>query len=136
MFDADFSISDARYTDYDPAGNFIPGAIQQAASVGASLQDNAAWPGEIRLRYFGPRPLIEDNSVQSASTTMVNLQLGYKINRQLQATLDILNLLDSRTSDIDYYYSSQLAGEASSVNDIHTHPAEPRTLRFTMKLTF
>ncbi len=136
LIDADFSFSDAHYTDFDPAGSFIPGAIQQAASVGANFQGNTNWSGEIRVRYFGPRPLIEDNSVHSESTTMVNMQLGYKLSKQLRATLDILNLLDSGTSDIDYYYASQLAGEAAPVNDIHTHPAEPRTLRLAMRLTF
>jgi len=32
-------------------------------------------------------------------------------------------------SDIDYYYESQLPGEAAPVADIHTHPGEMRTLR-------
>ena len=36
--------------------------------------------GSARLRYFGPRPLIEDNSVRSHATTTVNGRLGYRIN--------------------------------------------------------
>jgi hypothetical protein len=42
----------------------------------------------------------------------------------------VFNLLDSKASDIDYYYRSRPRGEpAGGFNDIHTHPAIPRTLR-------
>jgi outer membrane cobalamin receptor len=136
LLDADLSLSSSRYSDSDPAGSYIPGSIEQAASIAVTLQDNTAWSAGIRLRYFGPRPLIEDNSVRSEASTLVNLQLGYKINKQLHSSIDILNLLDTRISDIDYYYASQLAGEAAPVNDIHTHPAEPRTLRLTLRMSF
>ena len=39
-------------------------------------------------------------------------------------------------SDIDYLYPSGLPGEPlSGVDDIHTHPAEPRTIRAGIQLT-
>ena len=136
LVDGDLSLSSARYTDYAPEGNRIPGAIEQAASLGVSLQESAPWSGGVRLRYFGPRPLIEDNSVRSRSSTLANLQLGYKITTQLRASIDILNLLNTKVSDIDYYYASQLAGETAAVNDVHSHPAEPRAVRLTLKVTF
>lgn len=135
LLDGDVSLSSARFTDADPVGNRIPGAIEQAASIGVSLQESAPWSGGVRLRYFGPRPLVEDNSVRSKSSTLVNLQAGYKITQQLRASFDILNLFNTRVSDIDYYYASRLPGEAAPVNDIHTHPAEPRAFRVTLRLT-
>jgi len=136
LVDADLSLSSSRYSDSDPAGNYIPGSIEQAASIAVTMQGSQAWSGGVRLRYFGPRPMIEDNSVRSESSTLVNLQIGYKVNKQVRASIDILNLLDTRISDIDYYYASQLPGEAAAVNDIHTHPAEPRTLRLTLRVSF
>jgi outer membrane cobalamin receptor len=136
LVDADLSLSSSRYRDSDPAGSYIPGSIEQAASIAVTVQESQAWSGGIRLRYFGPRPMIEDNSVRSESSTLVNLQIGYKVNKQVRASIDILNLLDTRISDIDYYYASQLAGEAAPVNDIHTHPAEPRTLRLSLRVSF
>jgi outer membrane receptor protein involved in Fe transport len=134
LIDGDVSLSSAHFTDSDPVGNRIPGAIEQAASIGVSLQENDPWSAGLRLRYFGPRPLIEDNSVRSKSSTLLNLQAGYKITQQLRASIDILNLFNASVSDIDYYYASQLPGEAAPVNDIHTHPAEPRAVRVTLKL--
>jgi hypothetical protein len=45
----------------------------------------------------------------------------------------VLNLLDSRHSDIQYYYTSRLQGEpAGGVEDVHFHPAEPRQVRVTL----
>jgi hypothetical protein len=40
-------------------------------------------------------------------------------------------------SDIDYYFTSRLPGEAlTGVDDIHTHPAVPRTLRVSVIVGF
>ena len=134
--DADLSISRARFADANPAGDRVPGAIEQAASIGANLRDLGAWSGGVRLRHFGARPLIEDNSVRSPASTLVNLNVGYRFHPHLQARVEVLNLLDRKVSDIDYYYASRLRGEAGPVNDIHSHPAEPRSLRVTLRASF
>jgi hypothetical protein len=45
----------------------------------------------------------------------------------------VLNLLDARASDIQYYYASRLPGEASGgTTDVHFHPVEPRQLRISL----
>ena len=100
-----------------------------------SLQESDPWSAGLRVRYFGPRPLIEDNSVRSKSSTLVNMQVGYRISKPVKVSMEILNLFDTQVSDIDYYYASQLPGEAAPVNDIHSHPAEPRAVRMTFRLT-
>lgn len=135
IVDADLAWSRARFRDRDPAGERIPGAIERVASLGVSL-NRGDWFGGLRLRYFGPRPLIEDNSVRSASSTLVNLRAGYRVDRNLQISLDALNLFDRKSSDIEYYYESRLAGETAPTPDVHLHPAEPRTLRLAMRVSF
>ncbi|HLY74094.1 MAG TPA: TonB-dependent receptor plug domain-containing protein, partial [Planctomycetota bacterium] len=77
-FDADFATAHARFTDHAPAGNYIPGAVEGVLEVGGTLQLDNGLLASLRLRYFGPRPLIEDDSVRSNSTTLVNGRLGYK----------------------------------------------------------
>ena len=75
--------------------------------------------------------------MRSPSTTIVNAQVGYKFNKTWTATVDLLNLFDERSSDIDYYYASRLRGEpAEGVDDIHTHPNEPFSVRFTVSARF
>ncbi|MDK9704568.1 MAG: TonB-dependent receptor [Sulfuritalea sp.] len=136
--DADFALSRARFTRTDATvpGPYIPGAIERTLSVGAAWDNAGPWSGGMRLRYFGPRALVEDNSVRSKASTIVNLQAGYRIDKNIKLALDVLNALDSKASDIDYLYESQLATEAAAVGDIHTHPAEPRTLRLTLRVGF
>ncbi|MHB1115572.1 TonB-dependent receptor [Sideroxydans sp.] len=136
LIDGDVSLSSARFTDGDPTGDRIPGAIEHATSIGVILQDSAPWSAGLRLRYFGPRPLIEDNSVRSKSSTLVNMLVGYRITQRVRLNMEVLNLLDTQVSDIDYYYESQLHSETTSVADIHTHPAEPRTLRASVNVKF
>ena len=92
----------------------------------------AGWEVSLRLRYFGPRPLTSDGSVKSDSTLIVNLGTGYRINARWRLTCDVLNLLNRKDHDIDYYYQSQnspVRGSAAP-NEIHFHPVEPLEVRF------
>lgn len=137
VLDADFAYTHARFADDDPAGNYIPGAPETIASAGATFGYATGWFGTVKLRYFGPRPLIEDNSVRSGATALVNARLGYKFDNGLRIQLDALNLLNSQASQIDYYYASRLPGEpAGGVNDVHFHPVEPFALRLTAAASF
>ena len=137
LVDLDLAFNKARFTDGDPVGPYIPGALERAASFGISAVNLGPWSGNVQLRYFGPRALIEDDSVRSQSTTLVNARVSYRIDESWRATLDAFNLLDRAASDIDYYYASRLPGElAAGVNDIHFHPMEPRTFRITLQAKF
>ena len=90
-----------------------------------------------QLRYFGPRPLVEDNSVRSKATASANASIGVKVSPKLQMKLEGFNLTNRRVSAIDYYYTSRLQGEAAEgVADIHFHPIESRTLRFSVNMNF
>jgi outer membrane receptor protein involved in Fe transport len=137
LLDFDLAYSRARYTEFDPAGDRVPGAVEKVASFGATLNDGGPWSGAFQLRYFGPRPLVEDDSVRSASTALAYLRTSYRFNRNWQLAADIFNLFDRKASDVDYFYTSRLPGEpAEGVSDIHFHPGEPRTMRLTLRATF
>ena len=131
-FDANWSKS--RFRGEDPAGNFIPGSPGRTASAGATYAEGP-WTAGIRFRYFGARPLIEDDSQRSRPSTLVNAKFGYALSRQVKLGLEVHNLLNRRSNDIDYFYASRLAGEpAAGISDFHSHPAEPRSLRLSVML--
>lgn len=136
LLDMDLSLSKARFTEHDPAGQYIPGSINKVASLGATVTNWGNWFGSLQLRYFGPRPLIEDNSVRSNSTFLTYARVGYRITPKTTMTLDVFNLFNRKASDIDYYYESQLRGEATPVADKHFHPVEPRAARLTLTYNF
>lgn len=136
IIDADLAWTRARYTDPDPVGDRIPSAVESTASVGMSLNRKTGWFGGARLRYFGPAPLIEDNSVRSNSTMLVNLDAGYHFTPRVSLVATIFNLLDVQVNDITYYYDSLLKSETAPVADIHFHPVESRTVRVAATMRF
>jgi hypothetical protein len=81
--DGDFAATHARFANGDTGeadtepghpGNYIPGAPNMIATASATIEDLGPWSGVLRFRYFGRRPLIEDNSVTSRPTTLVDLR--------------------------------------------------------------
>ena len=136
IVDADYAWSHARFTEPDPVGDHIPGAVETVVSLGVTVHRDAGWYGGMRWRYFGPAPLIEDNSVRSHSTSLVNIEAGYHFTPKFSLMATVFNLFDTDANDITYFYESQLPGETQPVADIHFHPVEPRTLRVTATITF
>lgn len=137
--DADLALTHARYlTDSGTApniGRYIPNSIGTTLSAGAVLQLSDHWSTSLRMRYFGPQPLVEDNSVIEPSSLTFNGRLGWH-NQDWDVALDVLNLFNRFNYDIAYYYPSQLAGELAPVNDVHVHPAEPRQFRVSVTRRF
>jgi len=151
-YDFDYSTSAAKFTNFDPAGGLIPGSIRDVLTLGATVDARKTY-GSVRLRYFGPRPLIEDGSVSSHPTTTVSLQAGIKPSKSTRIGFDAFNLLNAKASDIDYYYNSSIPSDPSytkpgyagpcpiarcgvGVPDVHFHPIERRLLRFTFTTLF
>jgi hypothetical protein len=135
--DASLAYSQARFTDGAPEGDRIPGAIEGVASAGMRIAPPGRWSGSLRWRYFGPRPLVEDNSVRSPSSNLVNAEGGFQLSRIWRVKVDALNLFDSKSSDIDYLYTSRLPGEPlRGVDGIHFHPVEPFTFRVALVASF
>lgn len=137
-FDADFSYSQARFRGNAPEGNSIPGSIETVITSGATCHDlYGGFFGGPRLRYFGPRSLIEDNSVRSDSTILLSAMLGYAFNKNWRVQAEIFNLLNRKDSGIDYYYTSRLPGEdEAGIADIHFHPVEPINFRMSLTAAF
>ena len=136
--DADIAFTRARFSDIDVlgVGDRVPGSIEGVATFTAAVDNLGPYYGSMRLRYFGPRPLIEDNTLRSNSTTLLSGRIAYKLDKKARVQLDVFNLLNRRASQIDYAYTSQLKGETAPVNDIHFHPTEPRSFRVSAILNF
>lgn len=135
--DADIAYARARYKNNDPAGSRIAGAVEGVASLALSVDNLGAYFGSLQLRYFGPRPLLEDNSVRSSSTATLNAKVGYKFNKDTYLELSGFNLTDRKDSAIDYYYTSRLPAEAATgVEDVHFHPIESRSFRLNLVTNF
>jgi hypothetical protein len=135
--DADLAFTRARFTDDDPAGWRVPGALDRVISAGVTIEPQRPLFGSVRVRHFGPRPLVEDGSVTSKGTTLWNGEMGYRLSPKARVVLEAFNIFDAEVSDIDYFYTSRLPGEpVDGVDDLHLHPTLPRSARIGVQFAF
>ncbi|QOZ76278.1 TonB-dependent receptor [Bradyrhizobium sp. CCBAU 53351] len=170
--DADLAMTHARFRGYDSEqaevyaslagypeaqignapGNSVPNAPAMVASAGVTLGEKTGWFGALRWRYLASSPLTEDNALRSAATSIFNGRLGYRIDNGWRLQLDVLNLFNTKASQITYAYGSLLktdtlynlctSGAApmsvcqNGVMDYVLHPVEPLTFRLTIAGAF
>jgi hypothetical protein len=135
--DLDVTLTDARFTDDDPAGREIPGAIETTVAAGITGDDLGRWFGTLRLRYLSGGPLIEDGSVTWGPTALLSGRVGFKLTDRLHVVVDGFNLLGRDDDDIAYYYTSRLAGEPfAGIADVHFHPVIKPSLRASLSWRF
>ncbi len=135
--EADLTWTDAEFSDDDPAGSRIPGSIANTIAAGVVVNDLGRFSGSLRWRYFADIPLIEDDSVNWSSSSLVNGAATYRLTDRLELRLEVFNLLDSDESDVQYFYASRLPGEpAMGIEDVHFHPAERRAGRLGVRFNF
>ncbi|MGI9087365.1 MAG: TonB-dependent receptor [Chthoniobacterales bacterium] len=133
--DADFAYTNARF-EGNPDGNRIPNSIATVFAAGVTAEAPGGFFGSVRTRYFGPQPLIEDNSATGPSSLNFDARIGWNF-RNVQVAVDVLNVFDKKNNDITYFYPSRLPGEAAEgMDDFHIHPAEPRTVRASVTYKF
>jgi hypothetical protein len=135
--DGELAFSRAQFRDADPAGRSIPGSVDRVISAGLTLQPRGFVAGSLRVRSVGPRPLVEDARVSSPSSTLWNGELGYSVSNRTRLVFECFNIVNAKTSDVEYFYASRLPGEpGAGVEDIHLHPNVPRTVRLGIHVSF
>ena len=137
VVDVDLSFSRSRFVDALIDEDRVPGAIGRVISAGVTVEPVQRIFGSLRLRHFGPRSLVENDSVQSKQTSVFNGEVGYRLADGVNFVVELYNIFDAEVSDIDYFYASRLAGEPpDGIEGIHTHPALPRTARVALQVQF
>ena len=114
-----------------PEGRYIPGSVPYSLNGGITLGEREGFFASLRGRFFGPRPLIEDASVESRESFQVNARVGYR-KKNWEVAVDCLNLFDRDDNDIEYFYESLLRSESTAREGVHSHPIEPRMFRVSL----
>jgi hypothetical protein len=76
LVDATFAWTRARFLDNDPAGNFIPNAVDKVVNLTVAARRMGEWSGSIGVKQHWPAALIENNSVQSSASATTNLRIS------------------------------------------------------------
>lgn len=136
--DADVSFARARFGGVPREESHIPGALENVVAGGVTWSPPSGGVfGAIRVRHFGSYALAEDNVTRARASTLLNLDSGYRLTSGTRVVVSVLNLLDGRADDIQYFYASRLRGEPSDgVAGVHAHPVEPRQLRVSLDWRF
>jgi hypothetical protein len=114
-------------------GRYIPNSPTNVIDAGLTARGGSRWFGALRARHFGESPLVEDNSARSPAYTTVDAQIGYRGPDKWTATLDVFNMFNVKWNDIEYYYVSRLANEASPQPDYVVHAGVPLTVRLNFR---
>ncbi len=136
LVDLNLAWTRPRYNDGTPQGSHIVNAVTRVAHLNVAMRDMGPWSASVGVRYIGAAALIEDNSVRSSSALSAQLRINRRIDTNLDVSLDVINLTNRANNDISYYYASQISPSATSQDDVHVHPAEPRTFRVTAHLRY
>ena len=111
-------------------------ADHQHANATLALKNLRPWTVSVGIRYIGPAPLVENNAVRSTSNLTTNLRIARQWTREVEVSLDLLNVTDRQNNDMSYLYVSRVNGEPTGVSGVHVHPAEPRAIRLHAQVTF
>ena len=75
--------------------------------------------------------------MRSHATSLFYLDLGCNLPRGIRPTLQVFNLFNARTSDVDDHHVLRRPGEpAAGVGDVHFQPSEPRAVRLVAGYRF
>ncbi len=136
LVDLNLAWTRPRYNDGAMEGSYIVNAVTRVAHLNVAMREMGPWSASVGVRYIGAAPLIEDNRVQSRSTLTTQLRINRRLDANLDVALDVINLANRVNNDISYFYASQVSSTATSQQDVHVHPAEPRTFRLSARLRY
>jgi TonB dependent receptor/TonB-dependent Receptor Plug Domain len=142
-------------------GEYITDAPLATGALALYLTNLGPWSGGLNYRYLGNYPLSSGPCVNSAAEhdfgTLCadsptkgalgqvdgkgfgewNLDAHYAFSQSWSASLGIYNLFNTHAAAAEFWYVGRLPGEpAAGVADVHEHPLEPITARFTISKRF
>jgi hypothetical protein len=137
---ADLSISRAKYVQYDSSGDFVPLSARNIFYTALNYSTDK-WGGSLNYRYFGPRPLTEDESVLSSPVSSFSGMLSATIFENWNIRGEVYNILNSRLDRIQYYYPTRLKNESigpveGGYNDRVVSPFPGRNFRISISHNF
>jgi outer membrane receptor protein involved in Fe transport len=141
-FYGSYSGNRARYvTPYDDGtghvAEYLPNAPFATGSFNVYVKNMGPWSGSLGYRYLSSYPLSSDDSVQGHGYGIWSGDAHYLLGKGWSVGLGIYNLLNKKADAAEFWYIDRLPGEpAAGVADVHVHPLEGTSGRFTIAKSF
>jgi outer membrane receptor protein involved in Fe transport len=129
--DADITRSRAGYPG---SGEVVALAPTFTMTGGLSAERGGVRAG-IRIQHLADRAATEDESMTAEGFTVVEASLAYRW-RNLEARVDVANLLDTEWREAQFANESRLRIEPAPVEDIHLVPGTPRQVQVALRMFF
>jgi hypothetical protein len=132
------ALSGHAYAD-GPIGLDITELIAGAAShatAGATIRGPGRWSVRLFVSSLGSLPAIEEDGLRLRSSTTVGAQLSAPLTKSTRVSLDVFNVFDRRSGDVDYFAGSRLFRQTGTFDGFLFNPAEPRGFRIGLTTRF
>jgi outer membrane receptor protein involved in Fe transport len=138
---ADVNFTHSRYDTNDRAayglgGLYIPNALNFICSFGAIVDNLGPWFGGVELRWLGPQPLVDDNSLTTPGYKEVNWNVGYKVTERVKVQFSVFNFFNTTAPASQYAYQYRVSPTAPIQFGATYHPLEPLFARVTLSVLF
>jgi hypothetical protein len=123
-------------------GKYIADAPTAIGQLGIYIRNLDQWSGGLEYRYLGPHPLVPDNSIVGAGYGEWNLEASYQLQSGWKIGGGVYNLFNVHEDAAEYYYGDRVtptepvSDPADGTGDVHIHPLEPISFRFTLTRYF
>jgi hypothetical protein len=108
--DLDVTLSRARFTGGEFAGQAVPLAPTMVLAGGISVLRPDGWFGRVGALHLGDRPATEDGFLQAQGFTRVDATVGLRTSR-FELSLALQNALDAPVREAQFATVSRLPGE-------------------------
>jgi hypothetical protein len=106
-------------------------ASERVAAAGASAT-SGGWRASLFVTSPGPR----DENAGLQATTTVGARLSRSIAPGVRLSLDVFNVFDQRTREIDAFSASRSQPATAIGENYLFHPSEPRGVRVGVRIAF
>ncbi|WP_165749060.1 TonB-dependent receptor [Cellulophaga sp. Z1A5H] len=136
FFNTDLTLTKARSLEEDSGEDYIPLAPDFTMAGGLSVLDLGRFSGGIKYRFIDDRPANEDNSIIAEGYFVTDLNVDYKVSKNLGIGFAIENLLDTEWNETQFATTSRLQNETAPVEEIHFIPGTPLFIKGSLTYTF
>jgi outer membrane receptor protein involved in Fe transport len=123
-YDLDLSYTWAKFLN----GDAVPLAPRFLAFTGFTARHPSGLQGRLQMRHIGKRYGIEDRSILTPTSTILDLFVKY-LWKRTEFFLSLQNLANRKWRGAEHVFESRLVTELSPVLDSHFTPGDPFTAK-------
>jgi len=142
-FEARATLLPGLYVDLDvthsravyPGSGEVVALAPKLTATGGIAYEQGGFRSSVRAQHLADRAATEDESMTAEGYTVVDASVAYRW-RNLEARLDVANLLNTEWREAQFANESRLQSEPSPVEDIHFVPGTPRQVQGALRVYF